>query len=91
MPFKKGQVSNPLGRRPGTQNKTTLDVRQAIAAFAQANVGKMGEWLDAVEDPGKRLDLYLRAIEYHIPKLGRTEVTGEAGGPVVFGWQKPQS
>lgn len=70
------------GRAKGTPNKTTLDVRAAIAVFASENVGKMGEWLNEIEDPAKRLDLYLRAIEYHIPKLSRAELTGEGGGPV---------
>jgi len=31
-------------------------------------------------DPAKAADLYLRAIEYHIPKLARTELTGKDGG-----------
>jgi hypothetical protein len=72
------------GRGKGTPNESTSKVREAIATFAEANVGKMGKWLEEVasEDPGKALDLYLRAIEYHIPKLARQEVTGEDGGPV---------
>jgi hypothetical protein len=69
------------GRAKGTPNKATTDVRAAIAQFAQANVGNMTEWLLEVEDPAKRLDLYLRAIEYHLPKLGRIEHTGQDGGP----------
>jgi hypothetical protein len=36
------------------------------------------------KDPGKAADLAIRLAEYHIPKLGRTEVTGEDGGPVEF-------
>lgn len=68
------------GRQKGTPNKATTDVRAAIAAFASANVGRMSEWLDAIEDPAKAMDLYLRAIEYHIPKLARSEVTGAGGG-----------
>jgi hypothetical protein len=36
------------------------------------------------KDPGKAADLALRLAEYHIPKLGRTEVTGEDGGPVEY-------
>jgi putative AlgH/UPF0301 family transcriptional regulator len=70
------------GRTKGVPNKVTTDVRAAIAVFAQANVGNMGVWLNEIEDPAKRLDLYLRAIEYHLPKLGRMEVTGANGGPV---------
>lgn len=81
MPFKPGQSGNPAGRKPGTLRKTTVDVREAIARFAQDNVEQMSEWLNQIEDPAKRLDLYLRAIEYHIPKLGRIEHTGQNGGP----------
>lgn len=70
------------GRQKGVPNKVTTDVREAIAVFAQANVEKIDGWLNEIEDPAKRLDLYLRAIEYHIPKLGRQELTGLEGGPV---------
>lgn len=81
------------GRQKGVPNKVTTDVREAIAAFAQANVEHMGAWLLQVEDPAKRLDLYLRAIEYHIPKLGRTELTGAEGGPleVRASWQTSET
>jgi hypothetical protein len=82
MAFKPGQSGNPAGRKPGALSKVTVDVRQAIAVFAQANVGNMTACLLEVEDPAKRLDLYLRAIEYHLPKLGRMELTGANGGPV---------
>ena len=62
------------GRTKGTPNKSTAEVREAIAAFASANVDQMGTWLNAIDSPEKKLDLFLRAIEYHIPKLARTEV-----------------
>jgi hypothetical protein len=41
-------------------------------------------------DPAKAADLYLRAIEYHIPKLARTELVGENDGPIemTITWQK---
>jgi hypothetical protein len=56
--------------------------------FAEGNAHKLQEWLDDVAmgvggnrpDPAKAADLYLRAIEYHIPKLARTELTGKDGG-----------
>lgn len=70
------------GRAKGVPNKATADVRAAIAEFASANVDKMTGWLNEIEDPAKRLDLYLRAIEYHIPKLSRAEVTGDGGKPL---------
>jgi hypothetical protein len=58
-------------------------VRAAIATFASANVGEMSTWLEQIEDPAKKLDLFLRAIEYHVPKLARSEVSGPDGGPQV--------
>ena len=71
------------GRTKGTPNKSTAEVREAIAAFASANVEQMGDWLNAIDDPGKKLDLFLRAIEYHVPKLARTEVAGDPNNPVL--------
>ena len=71
------------GRQKGTPNKSTAEVREAIAAFASANVDQMGTWLNEIESPEKKLDLFLRAIEYHIPKLARTEVAGDSDNPLL--------
>lgn len=68
-------VKGRSGRKQGTPNKVTRDVREAIAVFAQDNVDQMSKWLNQIDDPAKRLDLYLRALEYHVPKLSRAEVT----------------
>lgn len=76
---------NP-GKPKGAINKTTADVRQAIAMLAESSAPKVQEWLQVVanDDPAKALDLWLKMIEYHIPKLARTELTGKDGGPVVI-------
>jgi len=82
--------NNGGGRPKGSPNKATAAVREAIAVFAEGNAHKLQQWLDDVAmgsggnrpDPAKAADLYLRAIEYHIPKLARTEMTGVDGGPV---------
>lgn len=63
------------GRRKGTPNKATRDVRAAIALIAQDNIDRVSAWLSEIEDPAKRLGLFLDLCEYHIPKLARTEVS----------------
>lgn len=64
------------GRQKGTPNVATRDVREAIATLAEGNVHKLQEWLDAIakKDPAKAADLFVRLLEYHIPKLARSEV-----------------
>lgn len=70
------------GRKKGTPNKSTADVRAAIALIAQNNIEKVQAWLLEIDDPAKRVALFLDLCEYHIPKLARMEHTGEDGGPV---------
>ncbi len=46
-------------------------------------LSKTGAIQYAVEpDPGKAFDLFQKVIEYHVPKLNRSEVTGVDGGPL---------
>jgi hypothetical protein len=67
------------GRRKGSANKATTAVREAIARFAENNVEQLQSWLEktAEKNPDKAADLFLRALEYHIPKLARTETSVE--------------
>ena len=75
-----------LGRPKGAPNKSTAAAREAIAKMAELNAPRFAIWLDEVaqKSPEKACDIYLRAIEYHIPKLARTEVTGQDGQPVAL-------
>lgn len=82
--FKKGQKGGP-GRPKGLPNKTTQQAREAIAMFVDNNAHRLAGWLDeiAAENPQKAFDSFMAVVEYHVPKLARTEMVGDNGGPLV--------
>jgi hypothetical protein len=63
------------GRKKGTPNKATRDVRKAFAALLERSAPKLASWLDqvAADDPARALDIVTRLAEYHIPKLAKSE------------------
>lgn len=70
-----------MARTKGSVNRSSRKVRDAIASFANMNAKNFQSWIARVaeDNPEKAADLYLKAIEYHIPKLQRTEHTGADG------------
>ena len=74
------------GRVKGTPNKATADARRAIAEFVDNNAHRLTEWLDrvSIDKPEKAFELFQSVVEYHIPKLARTELIGDADKPIAF-------
>ena len=64
------------GRTKGVVNKTTANAREAIAAFVEGNVDRLNGWLDAIaeENPKAAFECFMDVVEYHVPKLNRTEM-----------------
>ena len=79
--FEPGQSGNPNGRKKGTLNKNTKQIREAYQKLTEDNLDNMNRWLmqTAQEDPAKALDLMLKLSEYIIPKLARQEIVGNEG------------
>lgn len=74
------------GRTAGTPNRATTNAREAIALFVEGNIGRLQDWLDQIaEDDGPKaaFQCVLDLLEYHIPKLARTELTGKEGEELV--------
>lgn len=82
MPFEKGDPNiNRAGKKPGTPNRKTREIREAYQKLTEANLENMSIWLSQIagDDPAKAMDLMLRLSEYIIPKLARQEITGQDG------------
>lgn len=86
MAFPKGKKRpKGAGRKAGTPNKATTDVRSAIALLAQNNVEKVQGWLErgARKNPLGAAKVFAALLEYHVPKLGRVEMMGKDGGDLI--------
>jgi len=80
--FKGGDENiNRKGKKPGTVNKTTKHIREAYQKLTEDNLENMSIWLAqiAADDPAKAMDTMIRLSEYILPKLARTELTGNDG------------
>lgn len=74
------------GRPKGVPNKTTQAARAAIASFVDGNAERIQGWLDEIyAEKGAEgaWNCFIDLVEYHVPKLARTEVTGINGGAIV--------
>ena len=88
--------NNPkgAGRPAGSPNKSTALAREAIAKFVDGNSHKLQEWLDDIATneklgPKVAFDCFMQVAEYHVPKLARTEHTGDATAPIthIYKWK----
>lgn len=85
---KKSWVRNPKGgpgRPKGCTNKATRNAREAIAALVENNVPRMQKWLDQIaveQGPMAAWNCMRDVIEYHVPKLLRSEHTGPDGSDI---------
>lgn len=77
-----GRHRNKGGSRKGIPNKATANAREAIARFVDGNCDRLQSWLDQIEKTEGAMAAWrclVDVIEYHVPKLARTEHTGKDG------------
>ena len=82
MSFRGGDENiNRAGRKPGSKNKATKEIREAYQRLTEQNLDNMSIWLSQIagDDPAKAMELMLKLSEYIIPKLQRQEITGNDG------------
>lgn len=77
MAFEKG---NKLGgRKPGSLNRSTEQMKLSIARATNRVLDDMPVILDRLikEDPKAAVDLAIKLMEFHIPKMSRVEMRAE--------------
>lgn len=77
------------GRPKGSPNKATTRAREAIADFVEGNSVRINGWLEEVyqvKGAEAALNIFRDFVEFHVPKLGRTELTGKDGDKLELHW-----
>ena len=87
--FRKGEKRPKQGKHGSP--KAVLAAREAISLFTDGNADRLQGWLDEIHrtDGAKAaFECYTRLLEYSLPKIQRTELTGEGGEAqvVTFRW-----
>lgn len=88
------------GRAKGTPNRANKNAKAAIAKFIDGRCHEFEGWFNEIlkEDKVEAVKIWLALLEYHLPKLARTEMTGADGKElaptkivIVPGQCQPQS
>jgi len=82
MPFKKNDPNiNTDGRKKGTQNQYTKEIKTAFGLLLQGNLDNLSIWLAqvAADDPAKALDLVVKISERFVPRLSQQQLTDGDG------------
>ena len=80
MPFQKGDKNiNKVGRPKGALNRSTEQAKLTIARVANQGLNNISEDLEKIrkKDPVEAAKLYLRLLEYIVPKQKAIEMRAE--------------
>ena len=78
MPFKSGNKLS-TGRPKGAINRSTEMAKLTLARITDEGLNHLKEDLNKIreKDPVKAAELYLKILEYILPKQSRVEIKGE--------------
>ena len=75
MPFKKGRKKTG-GRTKGTPNKHKSEFKKQIEAFCIDNFAEFVKELNLIENPADKTRMFIKLIEYVLPKQQQIELDG---------------
>lgn len=87
MAAKKGHVKIG-GRKKGTPNKSTKEIREAYQKLIALNTENMTDWLVRIakKNPAKAFQLITDLSEFVLPKLARMEHAGDPEKPIEISY-----
>jgi hypothetical protein len=85
-PPRKKPCNAGKGRVKGVPNAVTKSAREIFQAFVEGNASKVQELWDRVarKNPAKALQIYAKLAEFVLPKLQRTELSGQVNHALEY-------
>ena len=65
--YKPGQSGNPSGRRKGTPNRTTEQLRAMVQEFIEVNIVSIQADYDQIKKPSEKLNFLVSLLKYVLP------------------------
>lgn len=69
------------GRKAGTQNKATVLNGEMVQLLLDENFEKAKEMLGLIEDPNDFWKVYLKLMEFRLPKMSSVDITDGGAKP----------
>ncbi len=69
------------GRKPGTQNKSTVLNGEMVQALLDKNAERAQKMLDQIDDPNDFWRVYLKLMEFRLPKMSSVDITEGGAKP----------
>lgn len=69
------------GRKPGTKNKATVLNGEMVQALLDKNFDRAQKMLNEIEDPNDFWRIYLKLMEFRLPKMSSVDITGNGEKP----------
>lgn len=83
MPFKKGQSGNPAGRKPGTANKATLELRQFASKYTKEAIQGLVALARSAESESARVQAWREVLDRAAGRPAQALTDGD-GEPLQF-------
>ena len=65
---------NP-GKPKGARHSKTVKIREILQLAVGGHIEKIGEYIDEIEDPAKKVDVLAKLMPYVLPRLTSVEIT----------------
>ena len=69
------------GRKPGTPNKSTVLIGELVQCLLDENYERAKNFLAEIDDPNDFWRVYLKLMEFRLPKMSSIDITDGGAKP----------